>query len=402
MRDVLRGVKVVEVAQWWFAPCAATLLAEWGAEVVKIEHPTYGDPIRGLTTSGALPGSFDINFMLEQSNHGKRSIGLDIAAPAGREVLDRLIEQADVFVTSFLPDVRRRLRLEVEDVRAVNPRIIYARGHGQGDRGAERERGGFDSVSFWARGGVAHHLTPADGSPPILPRPSFGDGISGLSLAGAIAAALFGRERHGEPSVIDVSLLGTAVWVLGPDVAAATLTPDGLPWVPRESLANPLSNCYRTADGRWIWLAMLQADRHWPEFCEHIGRPELIDDERFSTAPARAANLSACMAELDATFAEHPLAVWQERLAGIDGVWAVVQTATELLDDPQVVANGYVAEVDYGELRHRLVVGPAQFDGQPPELKPAPGAGEHTDEILLELGRTWDEILQLKVDGVVS
>jgi len=402
MRDVLRGVKVVEVAQWWFAPCAATLLAEWGAEVIKVEHPVHGDPIRGLTTSGAMPGSFDINFMLEQSNHGKRSIGLDITTPAGREVLDRLIAQADVFVTSFLPDLRRRLQLDVEDVRAVNPQIVYARGHGQGERGAERERGGFDSVSFWARGGVAHHLTPLGASSPILPRPSFGDGISGLSLAGAIAAALFGRERHGEPSVVDVSLLGTAAWVMAPDVVAAALTPGGLPSIPREAGANPLSNLYRTADDRWIWLAMLQADRHWPEFCGAIGRPDLIDDERFSTAVARATNLAACLGELDATFAESPLAVWQEKLAGIDGVWAVVQTATEVLDDPQVKANGYVAEVDYGGGRHRLVVGPAQFDGGAPELKRAPGAGEHTDEILLELGRSWDDILQLKVDGVVT
>ncbi|HET6952554.1 MAG TPA: CoA transferase, partial [Acidimicrobiales bacterium] len=209
MNDVLRGVKVVEVAQWWFAPAAAALLAEWGAEVVKIEHPTHGDPMRGLSTAGVMPGASAFNFMLEQSNHGKRSIGLDIASPEGRAILDRLIEQADVFVTSFLPDVRRRLRLDVDDVRAVNPQIIYARAHGAGDRGAERENAGFDSVSFWSRGGVAHHLTPPGAETPIMPRPSFGDGISALSLAGAVAAALFGRERHGEPSVIDVSLLGT-------------------------------------------------------------------------------------------------------------------------------------------------------------------------------------------------
>lgn len=402
MHDVLRGIKVVEVAQWWFVPSAVAMLAEWGAEVIKVEHPEYGDPIRGLTTGGVMAGDYEINFMLEQANHGKRSIGLNIADPAGREVLDRLIQDADVFVTSFLPDVRRRLRLEVDDVRAVNPQIIYARGHAAGARGPECERGGFDSASFWARGGVAHHLTPPAAAEPVSPRPSFGDGISGMAIAGAVAGALFARERHGEPSVIDVSLLGTATWVMAPDVAGAALVPGGLPPMGRATTPNPLTTCYRTADDRWVWLAMLQSDRHWPELCARLGREELVDDARFASAAARAVNRDACTAELEATFARHSLAEWRERLAGTDGVWAAMQTAAELLDDPQVLANGYVSEVDYGARTHRLVPGPAQFDGAPPTLTPAPAAGEHTDAILLELGHDWDAIVGLKVQGVVN
>jgi crotonobetainyl-CoA:carnitine CoA-transferase CaiB-like acyl-CoA transferase len=401
VRDVLRGVRVVEVAQWWFAPSAATLLAEWGAEVVKIEHPVHGDPIRGLVTGG-LSRSDGINFMAEQANHGKRSIGLDIKAPEGRAILNRLIGQADVFITSFLPQLRSRLGLELEDVREVNPRIIYARAHGAGAQGDERDQAGFDATSFWARGGVAHHLTPPGATASLSPRPSFGDGISGLSLAGAIAAALYGRERHGEPSVIDVSLLGTALWVMSPDVVAAAATPGGMPTGTRESAPNPLTNCYRTSDGRWIWFVMLQADRHWPEFCTHIGRPDLAADERFSSAQARAANLAACMAELDDTFARHTLAQWQDKLAGLSGAWAVAQSATDLLEDPQVLANGYLAEVGYDTRTHSLVTGPAQFDGQPPSLTRAPAVGEHTDEILLELGTGWDEIVKLKLDGIVN
>ena len=402
MRDVLRGVKVVEVAQWWFAPSAAAVLAEWGAEIVKVEHPLYGDPIRGLTTSGGLPGSYTVNFMLEQSNHGKRSVGLNIATPEGREVLDRLIAQADVFVTSFLPGARRKLRIDVDDVRAVNPQIIYARGHAAGDRGPEREQGGFDAASFWARGAVVHHHTPAGAAAPVMPRPSFGDGITGLAMAGAVAGALFARERHGEPSVIDVSLLGTAAWVMGPDVVAAAMSPGGIPTLPREATMNPLTSCYRTADDRWLWLAMLDSDRHWPELCARIDRPELLEDERFSSAVARAVNAAACMAELDRSFASYSLDEWRKRLAGTDGVWAAVQTATELLDDPQVVANGYVTEVDYGESRHHLVHNPAQFDGQPATLRPAPGVGEHTDEVLQELGYDWDHVINLKVADVVN
>lgn len=402
MHDVLKGVKVVEVAQWWFAPSACALLAEWGAQVVKIEHPEFGDPLRGLTTSGAMAGAYDINFMFEQANHNKRSLGLDLTTVEGRDILNSLIEQADVFVTSFLPGVRSRLHLDVEDVRAVNPRVIYARTHGAGDRGPERDRGGYDSALFWARGGMAHYLTPTEASSPVTPRPSFGDGISGLSLAGAIAAALFGRERHGEPSVVDVSLLGTATWVMGPDVVASALIPGGLPIGHRDASTNPLSNCYQTADGRWIWLAMLQSDRHWPQVCARLGRPDLVTDERFATAHARAANRAACVHELEVTFGQLPLSEWRRRLDGIDGVWAPVQTASELLDDPQVVANGYVPEVDYGEKAHRLVVGPAQFDGTPSTLTPAPAPGQHTDEILRELGSDWDEILKLKISGAVN
>ncbi|OHV33205.1 MULTISPECIES: CaiB/BaiF CoA transferase family protein [Pseudofrankia] len=402
MREVLRGVKVVEVAQWWLAPSAATLLAEWGADVVKIEHPLHGDPLRGLTTSGILPGEFGINFMFEQANHNKRSFGVDLAQPEGRELLDGLIREADVFVTSFLPQVRKRLRLDVDDVRATNPGIIYARAHGAGDRGAERERGGYDSALFWARGGIAHHLTPPGATAPVGPRPSFGDGISGLSLAGAIAAALFGRERNGEPSVIDVSLLGTAAWVMGPDIGAAALTGDGLPPLRRQEAVNPLSSCFQTADGRWIWFAMLQANRYWPEFCACLDRPDLAEDSRFITASDRAANVGACMAELDEVFASRPLHEWRARLDGLTGVWAVVQSASELLDDPQIVANGYLPEVDYGSARHRLVAGPAQFDEQPPSLSPAPAAGEHTDEILAALGADWDRVVHLKIKGVVN
>ncbi|HVV29885.1 MAG TPA: CoA transferase [Mycobacteriales bacterium] len=402
MHDVLRGVKVLEVAQWWFTPSAGAILREWGAEVIKVEHPVHGDPQRGLVTSGMMPNALDINYMVEQSNRGKRSIGLDIGKPQGREILDRMIDWADVFLTNFLPDSRAKYRIDVEDVRARNARIIYARGHGAGHRGPEREKGGFDAASFWARGGVAYHLT-ADGAPaPVQQRPAFGDGTAALSLAGAVSAALFGRERHGEPSVIDVSLLGTALWVMSPDVVAAGVIDGGLPPMTREAIANPIANCYRTGDGRWLWFAMLQSDRYWPELCERLERPDLITDERFSSASARAANLAACMAELEQTFARQPLAHWQQQLADVEGVWSTVQSAAELHTDPQVLANGYLPEVDYGSKAHRLVANPAQFDEQPPELTPAPEMGQHTEEILLEFGSDWEQIAALKEAGVVN
>src|SRR5438132_1627106 len=229
MDRVLHGIRVVEVAQWWFVPAAGAVLADWGADVIKIEHPVSGDPQRGLVTSGLVPSTGGINFMVEQSNRGKRSVGLDLGRPAGRDLLYRLVETADVFLTSFLPAARRRLAIEVDDIRRVNPKIIYVRGHGQGARGPERERGGYDAASFWCRGGIANALTPPGAAQPVMQRAAFGDSAGGMTVAGGVAAALFHRERTGEPAVVDVSLLGTAMWIMAPDIIASQLLGIDLP-----------------------------------------------------------------------------------------------------------------------------------------------------------------------------
>jgi len=192
MRDVLAGVRVVEVADWGFVPSAATVLGDWGADVIKVEHPLNGDPIRGLITAGLVPGATGRNFLIEHLGRNKRSVGIDLATPDGRAILDRLLERADVIVTSFLDDARERLKLMWDDVRRVNPRLVYARGHGQGRRGPDARRGGYDGVSFWARGGIADRLS-TPGRPPLQQRPAFGDFIGGMAIAGGVAAALFQR-----------------------------------------------------------------------------------------------------------------------------------------------------------------------------------------------------------------
>src|SRR5437667_5110651 len=206
MTGVLDGIRVLEVAEWGFVPSAGTVLGDWGAEVIKVEHPRFGDPIRGLITGGLIPGASGRNFIVEQLGRNKRSLGLDLTKPAGRELLDRLVARADVFLTSFLDDARERLRLTYEDLRRVNPRLVYAKGHGQGARGPDARRGGYDGVSFWARGGVADRLSGY--GPYVQQRPAFGDFIGGMCLAGGIAGALYHRERTGQGIEIDVSLLG--------------------------------------------------------------------------------------------------------------------------------------------------------------------------------------------------
>jgi crotonobetainyl-CoA:carnitine CoA-transferase CaiB-like acyl-CoA transferase len=403
MTGILEGTRVLEVASWTFVPAAGAILADWGADVIKVEHPATGDPQRGLIASGVVPGAGAVNHMIEMPNRGKRSIGLDIGSDDGRELLFRLAERSDVFLTNFLPPARRRLQIDVEHVRARNSEIIYVRGTGQGVRGPDAERGGYDSASYWSRGGVGYVLTPPDATMPIGQRPAFGDVMGGLALAAGIAGALYRRATQGIPSVVDVSLLGTALWNLSPDVTAAGLAGDaGLLRVDWDAMPNPIVNMYRTADGRFVNLVMLESDRYWPEFCQAIGHSEWIDDSRFKDAAARFENARECIALLREVFAARTVDEWRAVLAGVEGVWAVLQTPVEVHDDPQVIANGLLREVDTGEgTTFSLPANPVQFDETPPELRRAPGHGEHTEELLLELGIDWPEIIAHKESGAI-
>jgi crotonobetainyl-CoA:carnitine CoA-transferase CaiB-like acyl-CoA transferase len=404
MQGALDGIKILEVAQWWFVPAASAVLSDWGADVIKIEHPLTGDAQRGLAAVGFKSTEGNVDFMMQQSNRGKRSVGLDIAKPGGRELLYRMAACCDVFLTNFLPDARRRLAIDVGDIRAQNPEIIYVRGSGQGPKGPDAGKGGYDATAFWSRGGIAHALTPDELGFPVMQRAAFGDSIGAMSLAGGIAAALLKRERTGETSTVDVSLLATAMWVLAPDIVASKLVAPGagMPKMDRRYAPNPAGNSYKTKDDRWLLLMMLQADKHWPDFCAHIDRPELATDERFANAPSRFKNRAECIAELDAVFGGRTLEEWKSKLSTMEGPWAPMQSAEELHDDPQTLANGYLRDVDGGEKGHfKLVASPVQFDEAPPQLGPSPEMGQHTEEVLLEMGLSWDDILEHKQSGAI-
>lgn len=402
----MEGVRVLEVAQWTFVPAAGAVLADWGAEVLKIEHPRTGDAQRGLRQLGTVKIDGPVNPVMEHANRGKRSIALDIGAPAGHELLLDLARTSDVFLTNFLPDARTKLGIDVDDIRAVNPSIVYARGSAYGPNGPDAGIGGYDMTGFWCRGGSAASVSPPDVDGVISqPGPAYGDSIGGMTIAGGIAAALLARERTGEAKVVDISLLGVGVWAMGVAVNAALAT--GEPWPASPSGANvaptnPLTGMYRTADGRFMGMSMMQAFRYWPELCARIGQPELAEDERFASAELLSRNAPDATVILREVLAARTLEEWRAALDGFEGQWGPVQTTTEVAADPQVRANGLIAPVEGGTEAYELVASPVQFDETPLHLRPAPDFGQDTEAVLLELGHDWDRILALKQEGTLA
>jgi crotonobetainyl-CoA:carnitine CoA-transferase CaiB-like acyl-CoA transferase len=395
------GVRVVELAQWVFVPVAGALLADWGADVIRIERPE-GDPYRGLATQGIGTDSGGVNMSVALANRGKRSIALDLQKEEGRTVLHQLLETADVFLTNFRPGALRRLGLDAETLTNRYPKLVYARGHGYGVRGPDADNPGYDASAFWARGGMAHVLTPQDRDQPIGQRGAMGDRNGGMALAFGMASALLKRTRTNRGSVVDVSLLGVAMWTLSSDVLSALQGQQPRAMSGGGAFVNPLVGTYRTKDGRHISLVFLEADRYWADFCRVMGRQDLGDDPRFADLQSRREHAEACVAELTNEFAGRTFDEWKTLLAQIDAPWAPVQAVEELLDDPQVIANEYIGDVVIdGEPAYRLPTVPVQFDERPPALRRAPEHGEHSEMLLLELGYTWEQIGELQETGVI-
>jgi crotonobetainyl-CoA:carnitine CoA-transferase CaiB-like acyl-CoA transferase len=402
------GVRVVEVAQYTFVPSAGAILAEWGAEVIKVEHAVAGDAQRGLTNLGSVSAVGRFAPIMEHPNHGKRSIGLALEHPEARALLDDLLKDADVFLTNFLPAARARLHLDVEDIRRANPSIIYGRGSAVGARGAQRDRPGYDSITYWCRGGSARGVTPPNLDAMLgMPAPAYGDSIGGMTIAGGISAALFARERTGQPSVVDVSLLSVGAWANA--LAIDTSFVNDQPWQQAAiggsygAPTNPIAGIYKTSDDRWIAFTMLQVGRYWKDFCEHLGRTDLLKDERFDTTEKVIAAAPLLSEIIAAELVSQSLDHWTARFATMEGPWEPVQNSLEVGSDEQLVLNGFVRDLDDVDgVARRLVAAPVQFDETPSEFGRGPQFAEHTDEILFELGRTQDEIIDLKIAGAVT
>jgi crotonobetainyl-CoA:carnitine CoA-transferase CaiB-like acyl-CoA transferase len=411
MLGVMRGIRVVEVADYIFVPAAGGVLADWGADVIKVEHHERGDAARGQVLWLPPDSSVDadhagLNPIVEAANRGKRSIGIDLASREGLEILYRLIDRSDVFLTNKLADVRKRLGIDVDQLRARNPSLIYVRGSGHGIRGPEASRGGFDLIDFWYRSGIAESTRPLGvDSVPGMPAGGFGDFSAAMNAVAGVSAALMHRERTGDALTVDVSLLGTALWSFGGGVATSMMAK--APMQQRKtaptSLTNPLVGAYRCADGRFIAFCCLQPGRYWQELCTIFGLPDLIADDRFITAQNLLNNAPAAAEIVAEQIGLCTLNEWKFRLSGFSGQWSVIQNSLDVAEDVQVEANSMLREMRSSAGPDITVVSsPVSFDEDVASPGSVPAFNEHCESILAEIGFSETDILSLKLNGAVA
>jgi formyl-CoA transferase len=379
------------------------VLADWGADVIKVERASGGGDAGRTMRVIQRPG-LRSNPFFEAANRGKRSIGLDLSQPEGREHLYALLDEADVFITNMRDDARVKMGIQASDLLTRYPTLIYASGSGYGKEGPLAQSRGFDFPSSWCRSGSAFVQTPTDGSPPPSQPGSVGDLCGGATLAGAIAAALFRRERTGRGAVIDHALYLIGIYIMSQSLISASLG-----WkatgraAPRAEAADPANNMYRTKDGRWLVLCLLY-DQWWPDLARKLHHEEWLSDPRYRDPEGRANHHVELIREMDAIFATRTLAEWEKELATLEGVWAPLKSPDEVIEDPQALENGFVTPVSYGDDGYYLTgASPAQFDGHPiGALRAAPAHGENTDEIMRELGLTDEQITGLRQRGVIG
>jgi crotonobetainyl-CoA:carnitine CoA-transferase CaiB-like acyl-CoA transferase len=394
----LDGIRVIDWTIWQQGPVASAMLADLGAEVIKLEERSGGDPGRGLLRMSGADLSKRPNFYFEANNRNKKSLALDLKRPEAREIVYRLVAKSDVFVQNFRKGVAGRLGLDYATLRRHNPKLIYANATGYGPEGPESGDPSFDQLGL-ARSGIMLAAGEPD-MPPLAIAGGIADQMGAVMLAYGVLAALLARERHGVGQEVDASHLGSMMWLQGLSVSSRLMMGWGFPRPARKSAGNPLWNHYRCGDDRWICLGMIQADRYWADFCKALGRPELASDPRFCDLRVRAKHAAACIEILDEVFASRPRAEWMDILRrGGDFIFTVVNSVNDLPDDPQVLANDYVVEFDHPSYGATKMLGmPVRLRETPGRIRlPAPEFGQHTEEILTGLlDYSWDEVADLR------
>jgi crotonobetainyl-CoA:carnitine CoA-transferase CaiB-like acyl-CoA transferase len=378
----LAGIRVVELAVWVAGPSAAGIMADWGAEVVKVETAA-GDPQRAVFGSVGLDGSMPVP-PFEVDNRGKRSVVLDLRAGQDLDLFERLLGDADVFVTNMRPGALERLGLDHAAVCARHPRLVYGAITGYGLDGPDRDRAGYDIGAYWARSGLAHTMVPPGEMPPQS-RSGMGDHQTGMTLAAGVMAKLVERSATGRGGLVSTSLLRTGMYTIAWDIGIQLRFDRRASTRARDQAQTPLSNSYRAGDGRVFWLICLEADRHWPKLLAAIERPELGADPRFASAAVQYEHCEELIAELDAVFASRPLDEWAARFDEHDVWWAPVQSIPEVIADPQAQPGFVEMTPRDGEQPFRAVATPVDFAGY--EIRPGivPRLGEHTDQVRAEL-----------------
>ncbi len=403
MKAPLEGIRIIDWTIWQQGPVSTAMLGDLGAEVIKLEEPERGDPGRGLVSggSGALsPGGF----YFEANNRHKKSLAINLKHPEAREIVYRLAEKSDVFIQNFRQGVATRLGLAYDDLRPRNPRLIYASASGYGPEGPESNRPSFDYLGQ-ARSGVMNAVGGPD-LPPTYIHGGVADQMGAIMVAYGVITALFARERYGIGQEVDASHLGSMMALQGLNVSSVLIGGQEMPRRSRENAYNPLWNHYRCADGGWLCLGMLQPDRYWKDFCRALGLDKLAADPRYADMISRGKHAPEIIEILDRAFATRPRQEWIGILerGGGDFIFSVVNTISELPNDPQVIANRYVVDYEHPRRGPMKVLGmPIRFSATPGESRGvAPELGEHTEQILIEmLGYDWPEVARLRESGVI-
>ena len=396
----LSGIKVVEVSTWAAGPSCGMWLAENGADVVRVE-PIEGDPVRGMMQSGVVPVT-DLNWLWEMWNRSKRGIAVNLGQEAGQEIVHKLVGQADVFLANLRPGTLKKAQLDYETLNQLNPRLIYANITGYGPKGPGADWPSFDEIGFWARSGIMAVLGEPD--TPLVPlRGAMGDHTTGMFTLGGIALALYVRERTGRGQRVDVSLVGSGTWVAGCDVQGALIYDHDMPRFSRKTIGNPLYNHYECKDGKWVQFQMLQTDRYWSGVCKALGREDLEHDPRFDSHQKRVENNVELIAILDEVLATESRDEWAPRFNENGLVWGPAQTPMEVTQDPCVLENKYIVEYEHFSGRKvRGITCPIQLSQNPTRApRGAPEYSQHTEEVLLEMGYSWDDITKLKDSKVI-